>query len=83
MIEVTTATAPSYWASYLVNGDAEGLTPEEKARADHWLAQQASWHVVSTIEGSERFTWHYSLYDTLARDTGGEVLDYVMRKSSE
>lgn len=89
-IEVTTATAtaPSYWASYLVNGDASGLDPAEKVHAEHWLALRAPWRVVDVARDDDgeaieaRFTWHYGLYDTLADCSGGDVLDYVMHKVS-
>lgn len=30
-------TAPSYWASYLINGDASGLVPPDIARCDTWI----------------------------------------------
>jgi hypothetical protein len=30
--------APSYWASYLVNGDASGLSNEEREACDNWVA---------------------------------------------
>lgn len=38
--EVYTGTAPSHWATYLVNGDDSGLDEEEKVAADRfrfWL----------------------------------------------
>lgn len=31
-------TAPSLWASYLLNGDGSGLSDAERAQADAWLA---------------------------------------------
>jgi len=33
-------TAPSYWASYLINGDASGIEPEEKVACDMWLESE-------------------------------------------
>lgn len=30
-------TAPSAWASYLINGDASGISDEDKAAADAWI----------------------------------------------
>lgn len=36
--ETITATAPSYWASYLINGDASGMDDGEIARADAFAA---------------------------------------------
>lgn len=59
-IEVTTATAPAHWASYLINGDASGFdysnTPNNKqgdkdqAECDAWterLYKDGGWYVVS------------------------------------
>lgn len=37
MITVETAIAPSYWASYLINGDTSGLEAGEKEIADSWI----------------------------------------------
>jgi hypothetical protein len=33
-------TAPSAWASYLINGDDSGLEEGEKACADAWIATE-------------------------------------------
>ena len=33
-------TAPSHWASYLINGDASGLEPEDKAACDAWIKRE-------------------------------------------
>lgn len=38
LIETTTATGLAYWASYLINGDAPGLSDDDRAEADAWLA---------------------------------------------
>lgn len=38
--ETVTGTAPSYWACYLINGDADGMEDEEIAQAgafEAWL----------------------------------------------
>ena len=37
-MKTLTATAPEHWASYLVNGDDSGLSPEDKAQADKFAA---------------------------------------------
>jgi len=39
-LETITGTAPSYWASYFINGDSSGMEAEEIAQADRfakWL----------------------------------------------
>lgn len=85
-IRVTTATAPAYWTSYLVNGDASGLDDREKALADEWIANQAPWYVVDVKRNEEgeaeesRFTWSYSLYGGDAK--GGDVCDYVLHRQT-
>jgi hypothetical protein len=33
-----TATAPDAWASYLINGDASGITDEDQVQCDAWIA---------------------------------------------
>jgi hypothetical protein len=76
MVHFETVTGPSYWASYLINGDASGISAEEKARADAWLVRNEVLNVVDCEEES-RFTRHYQLYDPLADCTGGDVLDYT------
>lgn len=35
--------APSYWASYLINGDASSLTPEMLDLIHAWLAEQGGY----------------------------------------
>lgn len=76
-IACTEATGASHWASYFINGDASGLTSEEKAQADAWLAQQAPWYPVADIEDSDRFTWFYELHTGIPC-AGGNVTDYIM-----
>lgn len=38
---VTKRTAPSSWASYLINGDASGIEDSDKREADAWIAGEA------------------------------------------
>lgn len=37
-IKSQTFSAPAYWASYLINNDASGISIEEKEACDKWLA---------------------------------------------
>jgi len=37
--EVVELTAPSDWASYLINNDASGISTLDKKRADEWVAR--------------------------------------------
>lgn len=69
---------PSYWASYIINGDVSGLEPGEKEIADRAIARECGdkWSIVSC--GDEAwFTWSYRLYNPKADCAGGSVLDYV------
>lgn len=36
MIKTEEFRLPTWWASYLINGDASGLTDEEQTEIDHW-----------------------------------------------
>jgi hypothetical protein len=35
-----TAIAPSSWASYLINGDATGISDSDRQAADAWVKRQ-------------------------------------------
>lgn len=77
-IRVRTITAPSLWASALVNGDFSGLNAAEAEQLEAWRAKELGPQesIVSTADDSEpRFTWSYRLYG--GGFDGGEVIDYV------
>lgn len=65
-----TIVLPAYWASYLVNGDASGITPEERANADAFLARHNLPAPVSCED--ERFS-----HRNAASALGGNVMDYT------
>ena len=53
-------TAPSHWASYLINGDDSGLEPAEKQACDDWLDREG-------FDGPEDcedagFCWRHDAY---------------------
>lgn len=77
-MQANTITAPAHWASALVNGDYSGLDDSEVRQLWAWKSRERV-TIVSTVEDSERFTWHYRLYNPFAPRgiTGGNVLDYV------
>ncbi len=89
-VEVDTITAPSAWASALVNGDTSGLDDEDEKAMNAWESRLAArgWRVVDVartrVEDGEyemqepRFTWSYAQYGGTAR--GGDVVDYVIHK---
>lgn len=56
-----TYTAPSAWASYLINGDATGLEDGEEARIEAWL----NWVGLGAPVGCEDagFCWRHDAYE--------------------
>lgn len=80
--EVDEITAPAYWAGALINGDHSGLSDEESAQVERFENDLAArgMSVVSDVEGSERFTNSYHLYNYGGdpKIRGGDVLDYVV-----
>lgn len=78
MLRIEKRTGPSVWSSYLVNGDASGLTREEIRQADAWIEREGVLQVVSIAEDEEeRFTWAYQVYNPMSKFTGGSVIDYL------
>lgn len=76
-METTTATAPAYWAPYLINGDASGMTNTEVHWADTWVAHLAEdgWRIVSA-DGEAEFRHGC---DALFK-WNGDVLVYLLHK---
>lgn len=70
-LETTTFILPSYWASYLVNGDTSGLDDSEQADCDAFLKTVPEWRCCS-CEG-ESFFSHSNDAGTLP----GDCLEYV------
>ena len=56
-LETRTATAPSAWASYLINGDASGLDDNEKRQADEWI-DSLGWGGPVCCEDAGFIAWH-------------------------
>jgi hypothetical protein len=72
---IYTATGAAYWASYLINGDASGLTNEERKLADAWCERELGPNDAIVDCGEPYFTWSYRLY-TGDDIQGGDVVDY-------
>jgi hypothetical protein len=80
MATFRTVTGAEYWASYLINGDASGLSIYEKAACDNWLSIELEpGETIVDCEDEGRFTWSYDLH-THTGIRGGNVLDYTVRK---
>lgn len=80
-IHAEVETGPAAWASYLINGDASSMSPEDLEACDAWQKKIEPWYVVSTEEGEPRFTWSYRLYGGTAN--GGDVIDYIVHKDEK
>lgn len=68
-----TITAPSHWASYLINGDDSGLDPEEKAACDAWITREGVGMPVSCDDAG--FCRHHDAYNEMP--LGADCQDYV------
>lgn len=77
MVDFVNVTGPAHWASYLVNGDASGLTPKEKRQCDAWCERLGIINVVSC--GDEAwFTWHVQAHAPEVDYEGGDIIDYTV-----
>lgn len=56
-LEVIEATAPSHWASYLINGDSSGLEDDDIAQCDAWIEREGMGTPVS-CEDAGFIRWH-------------------------
>ena len=59
--QTITATAPSAWASYLINGDDSGIEPEDKAACDAWIAREGLGLPCSCDDAG--FMWRHDAYN--------------------
>jgi hypothetical protein len=69
------ATGAACWASYFINGDASGLTDEERKLADAWCERELGPNAAIVDCGEPYYTSHYDLY-TGDKYHGGDVVDY-------
>ena len=67
----------AYWASYLINGDASGLDPDEKEAADNWAARELGDDGECVDCGEPFFSWSYGLH-THTAVRGGELVEYTI-----
>lgn len=70
---VLTITAPSHWASYLINGDDSGLEPADIAACDAWIAREGVGLPVSCEDAG--FRWRHDAY--VESPFGADCQDYV------
>jgi len=70
------ATGAACWASYFINGDASGLTDDERQLADDWCDRELGANDAIVDCSEPYFTNHYDLYTGDRRYRGGDVVDY-------
>ncbi len=74
---VETVEGSAYWAGYLINGEADGLSDAESDLADRWLERvQGDAPAVSVVDvGESYFSWGYGRV-TGADCDGGDLVEY-------
>jgi hypothetical protein len=75
-------TGPAHCASYLVNSDSSGLSPEERAQADAWLRRECVriLDIARDARGepaAPRFTFSYWLHAPETGAHAGTVIEYM------
>jgi hypothetical protein len=79
MAEIRKITGAAYWASYIINGDASGLAPREKALCHAWMRRELCPEESIVDCGEEsHFSWFYGLYTGDDSCSGGDVLEYTV-----
>ena len=72
---------PSYWASYLINGDDSGLEDGEKQRIDAYLCQEGIDDVMLDDDEESYFSWSCDLYGS--EYPGGDLIEYSVTYVTE
>jgi hypothetical protein len=70
-------TMPSFWASYLINGDDSGLTASEKRACDSYCDANGVTNVLDVDEPF--FSWYYDFHGGDAK--GGDLARYTVTLS--
>ncbi len=74
---VETATAPSHWASYLINGDATGLDEGEDKLVDQWV-ESLGWGSPCGCEDAGFISWHDARQFALPADC--QVYEFLVKQ---
>jgi len=72
-----TIKGAAHWASYLINGDASGLTELERVQADAWVDRELSDGGDVVDCGEPYFSWSFGLYTGIPVQ-GGDLIDYTI-----
>ena len=70
-------TLPAYWASYLINGDASGLTDAELQEIDEWLADHPNLWGPIDCSNEQEFS-----HSNDANNLGGAACDFTFRATA-
>ena len=87
MIKTEEFKLPTWWASYLINGDASGLTDDEQAEIDNWCEVHTAGPCLDVADdedfttrgddgwlGADRATFTFQIIEPLYAD--GEVIGW-------
>jgi hypothetical protein len=77
-LEFFELTAPESWASYLINGDASGLSDEEEALCDEWVESVGAIGPVDCSEEPE-FRWTHDAFNVMP--LGATCLTYTFQRA--
>jgi hypothetical protein len=69
-------TAPSVWASYLINGDASGIDAEEIAAADAWLTREGLPTPVDCEDAG--FRWRHDAFEELPLGADCQLYSFLV-----
>lgn len=75
MIKTETYSLPSYWASYLINGDASGMEDAEQAQADRFLSDKNLGGAMGCSDEAEFSRSHDAQYIT--GNLAGDVMNFT------
>jgi hypothetical protein len=67
----------AHWASYLINGDASGLTELERIQADAWCDRELEDGEQVVDCGEPYFSWSFGMYTGIPVK-GGDLVDYTI-----
>lgn len=70
-------TAPSAWASYLINNDASGMDDSDKAQCDAWLMREGLAAPVDCEPAG--FCWHHDASEECQLGADCETYTFLIR----
>jgi hypothetical protein len=80
-LQIVTATAPSAWASYLINGDSSGIDAEDVAAADRFVAEiLGAWPVDCEDAG---FRWNHDASGIMPLGADCQLYSALIEESAQ